>query len=193
MIEENEYVFKIDDYGLRNIREEDLPLLLEWRNSPRIHSKMFTDHKITPQEHQAWFKRIQADPVKKNFVFTYKGQAVGYIGYTVFDKEQNIYSVGSYIGEPKKCPVNAGLFLEYVCSAYGFTKLKIPKICIEIFADNKKAFEINMALGFNLDTAEKYYVMKDGEKRLVVRNFVDKEDWAKGRQDFLDLFLGVEE
>ena len=88
MIKENEYVFKIDDYGLRNICEDDLPLLLEWRNSPRIHSKMFTDHKITPEEHQAWFKKIQADPVKKNFVFTYKGQAVGYIGYTVLIKKK---------------------------------------------------------------------------------------------------------
>ena len=193
MIEENEYVFKIDDYGLRNICAEDLPLLLEWRNSPRIHSKMFTDHKITPEEHQAWFRRIQADSVKKNFVFTYKEQAVGYLGYSVFDKEKNIYCGGAYIGAPEKCPVSAGVFLAYMSNECAYEKLDFEKMCIEVFAENKKAVKLNEIFGWKPNHDYDYYVMKDGEKKLVWRAFSTKKDWEKVRYEFSDLLLGVEE
>ena len=48
---------KIGDYSICPIEERDLELLLNWRNSERIHSLMLTDHKITWEEHCNWFKK----------------------------------------------------------------------------------------------------------------------------------------
>lgn len=193
MSDEIEYVMKVGVYGIRNICAEDLPMLLEWRNSPRIHKKMFTDHKITPDEHQAWFKRIHNDSIKKNFIFTYEGKAVGYMGYSVFDKDKNIYSAGSYIGEPSKCPVNAGLFLFYISAEYAYTTLNIETLCIEVLADNKKVLKIHQSLGWKPDHDYDSYVMKDGVQRLVLRGFGFKKDWENGRAEFLDLIQGDDE
>ena len=60
---------KIADYSMRPIEERDLELLLNWRNSERIHSLMLTDHKITWEEHYQWFKKISEYEPKRNFVF----------------------------------------------------------------------------------------------------------------------------
>ena len=186
-----EYVFQLGAYGIRHICEEDLPMLLNWRNSPEIHSKMFTDHKITPEEHRAWFKRIQDDPIKKNFIFTYEGQSVGYLGYSVFDKDNNIYSGGSYIGEQQKCPIDAGVFLFYISSEYAYTKLGIEKTCTEVLAENKRALRLNKFFGWKPNHDYDYYVMKDGKKKLVYRGFNSKKDWEERKEQFLDLIQGV--
>ena len=130
------------------------------------------------------------NPVKKNFVFTYKGQAVGYIGYTVFDKEQNIYSGGSYIGEPKKCPVSAGAYLAFTANEYAYMKLGYEKMCTEVFADNKKAVKLNKLLGWKPNHDYDYYVMKDGNKKLVFKGFCVKEDWENVRTELSDLLSG---
>ena len=59
----------LSEYTLRPIGEQDLKLVLEWRNSKRVHSQMLTDHKITWEEHYAWFQRMKEQPIKRNFVF----------------------------------------------------------------------------------------------------------------------------
>lgn len=64
---------ELNDYSLESIESEHYMMLLNWRNSPQIHSKMLTDHLITETEHFAWLKRIQADPVKRILFFHIKG------------------------------------------------------------------------------------------------------------------------
>lgn len=43
----------MEEYSVRPLEEKDLRLVLDWRNSERVHSKMLTDHKITWEEHLA--------------------------------------------------------------------------------------------------------------------------------------------
>lgn len=43
------------NYTLRPLEEKDLPIILEWRNSEKVHSKMLTDHKITWEEYYSWY------------------------------------------------------------------------------------------------------------------------------------------
>ena len=51
------------DYHLRPIEERDLRLVLDWRNSPKVHNMMLTDHEITWEEHYTWFKRMEKQPL----------------------------------------------------------------------------------------------------------------------------------
>ena len=123
MNSESDFVLRVKDYAFRRIREKDLPLLLAWRNSPEIHSKMFTDHKITPEEHLNWFERIRLDSVPKKLVFTFKSKPVGYYAYNDFDEENHTCTLGDYIGEPATCPIDAGVFMAFLGAEYCFQKL----------------------------------------------------------------------
>lgn len=64
------------DYYLRPIEEGDLRLVLNWRNSPKVHSMMLTDHQITWDEHYAWFQRMKEQTLKRNFVFDLRSRKI---------------------------------------------------------------------------------------------------------------------
>ncbi len=63
----------MQDYHLRPIEERDLRLVLDWRNSPKVHDMMLTDHEITWDEHYGWFQRMKEQTLKRNFVFEHCG------------------------------------------------------------------------------------------------------------------------
>ena len=65
------------NYTLRPLEEKDLPIILEWRNSEKVHSKMLTDHKITWEEHYSWYQRMKGQPIKRNLVFEYNETPIG--------------------------------------------------------------------------------------------------------------------
>ena len=177
----------MEPYAFRDILESDLPLLLEWRNSPRIHSKMLTDHKITWEEHLNWYRRIRSDPIKKYFVFTFKAEPVGYVGFGGLNLEARTCYGGSYIGAPDKCPRDAGMYLGFMAGDYAFSKFDIDRIDTEVFADNKRVVKLNELFGCVFDPAKSFYVEKDGERKLVLFGVTTRENWLKRRAELIEL------
>ena len=160
--------FAMGDYAFRVLQESDLALVLEWRNSPRVHSKMLTDHKITWEEHKNWFQRIQNDPIKKHFIFTHNDMPVGYRDYSGLDLARRTCYGSSYIGAPDKCPKDAGIFLFFMGIDYAFSHFDIDQDEADVFADNTKALKLNKFLGYEFDHTQDYFVTKDGEQKLVL-------------------------
>ena len=109
----------MSEYSLRPLEERDLQMVLQWRNSERVHSKMLTDHKIVWEEHFAWFQRIKDNPIKRNLIFEFLGRPIGYIGYTEYDEEKGCCSPGAYLGETE-VPIDAGITLFYMAVEYAF-------------------------------------------------------------------------
>ena len=136
---------KIMNYTLRPLEEKDLPLILEWRNSDRVHSQMLTNHRITWDEHYAWFQRMKEQSIRRNFVFEYRGKPIGYIGYIEFDEEQHSCSPGAYLGENIVAPKDAALCLFYASIEYAFTELNMKRLNTDVFADNKRALTSSWA------------------------------------------------
>lgn len=180
--------YEIGKYALRDIQEDDLPLLLEWRNSPRIHSKMLTDHKITLDEHVAWFDRIKDEPIKKHFVFTYDGTPIGYNNCSGLDLERRTVYGSSYIGAPDKCPKNSGVVLFYMSNDYVFSTFDVIIREVKVFADNQKALRLEQLFGYEFDSKKNSYVEKDGERKLVLYGTLTKERWFKRRVEIADMF-----
>lgn len=162
------------DYAFRAIEEDDLPILLEWRNSPEVHSKMLTEHVITWEEHLAWYHRIsQLDPCL-NFAFTYQGKLVGYQGCT-YDREQGIVSPGSYLGVGIFLPVDAGIRMGDMFCEYATSVLKAKKLVVEIFLDNARVLKMNEMCGYKLQ--EKLFRKHCGVMKEVAVLAMDIKDW----------------
>lgn len=179
--------FSMGAYAFREIREDDLPLLLEWRNSPFIHAKMLTNHKITWEEHLNWFRRISGAPTRLHFMFTCNGQPIGYKGYSDVDFEARTCSGGSYIGELDKCPKDAGIYLFFMSVEYAFTKLGMERFEIDVFASNKKALRLDSFMGYEFDKINGYCVTKDGKQKLVYHGVLTKEKWMTRRVDVAEM------
>ena len=57
-----------------------------WRNLPEIRKYMYTDHVITPEEHDAWFQRVTSDPTCKYWIIVCDAGIVGLV---------NLYAIRS--------------------------------------------------------------------------------------------------
>lgn len=159
------------DYTLRPICEEDLPALLEWRNSDRIRSMMIQQHIISWDEHVAWFERIKNNKQPMNFTFDYLGEAVGYGAISDYDVEKGCCSSGKYIGEIDKVSVEAGIVLTYMLDAYMYEVLKINYTIDSTLTDNKRVMKQNLKGG--------KVVKEEGN---VVWIYHDKKNWEKNKQ-----------
>lgn len=175
----------MDKYALRPLEEGDLTIVLEWRNSPRIHDQMLTDHKISWEEHEAWFRRIKDIKPSRNLIFMYEEIAVGYVGYTEFDEEKRCCSPGAYLGKSAGLPLDAGINLFFMCLDYAFSQLGMVRVETSVFADNYKALQMDEFLGYKRLVGREEYLEKNGQRRLAYRYAITRDEWVAKRPEFL--------
>ncbi len=180
----------IKQYTVRPLEEKDLRLILDWRNSDKVHSQMLTDHKITWDEHYGWFQCMKEQTVKRNLVFEYQGEPIGYIGYTEYDEEKHTCSPGAYLGENVIVPKDAALCLFYTSIEYAFAQLNMLRLNTDVFADNKRALKLDKFLGYEIITDENHYTNKNGQEKLTYRLVLDKKKWLKHKQS-LQSYLSI--
>ncbi|WP_019551937.1 UDP-4-amino-4,6-dideoxy-N-acetyl-beta-L-altrosamine N-acetyltransferase [Propionispira raffinosivorans] len=170
-------------YSMRPLAKEDLKMVLEWRNSDRIHSLMLTDHRITWEEHQNWFQRIkQYNPIR-NFVFEYKKESIGYIGYTDYDVNAKKCSPGAYLGKLNVSPIDTGLYLMYMSVEYAFEQLQMSTLETVVFQNNKRALKIDEFIGYKIVADKVDYYIKNGQREKVVLLELNKKDWIKKKEE----------
>lgn len=180
-------------YSLRPIQQNDLPTLLAWRNSERISSEMLATHKITWEEHQAWFSRIRQHNPMRNFVFCYEERAIGYIGFSDWDEENSRCSSGSYLGDLNDIPIDAGLFLDYMGLDYIFSETEINKVWSYVFEHNKRAYKLNLLLGYQDEGYLRQHFFQNGELRDVHVIGMLRSEWQTEKARIDRLYGGVEE
>ena len=172
----------IKQYTVRPLEEKDLHIILDWRNSDKVHSQMLTDHKITWDEHYGWFQRMKEQTVKRNLVFEYQGEPIGYIGYTEYDEENHTCSPGAYLGAVENLPPEAALCLFYVSVDYPFNHLGMVQLNTDVFSDNTRALKLDTLLGYDIVREQDHYVTKNGVERLTYRLIITKEKWNKQKE-----------
>lgn len=174
------------EYSIRTIKEDDLDILLKWRNSNRIHSLMLTNHKITKEEHYKWYKLLKHNIPPRNLIFEYKKQPIGYIGYTEYDEETKTCSPGSYLGIiDYKIPIDAGIALMYMETEYAFRILNMERLISEIFAYNERVNKLNKLIGYKIIGEKDIYKNNRKEKIYVID--MDKNSWIKNKAIFLNI------
>ena len=90
---------KREDYQLRPLQESDLEMVLSWRNSERVRANMYTDHIISLEEHQTWFKKIKDEPTVDYLICEFQNHPIGLVNFTNIDKNNNKCYWGFYLGE----------------------------------------------------------------------------------------------
>ena len=140
-------------FSLRPVRDEDLPLILEWRNSPSVREKMFTTHVITPEEHDAHFARIQDDPTRRYLLcLDEQGLPVGVVTFTDIDQATGSCEWGFYLGGTTGR--GTGTKMLYGAVEYAFGELGMRTIGAAVLGTNEASIRIHLRLGFQLEDAE---------------------------------------
>lgn len=185
-------MLKHGKYSLRLIRQEDLSTLLAWRNSDRIASEMLTSHEITWEEHEAWFQRLRRHDPLRHFVFCYEDRAIGYMGFSDWDEENKRCSSSSYIGAVTDVPIDAGLFVDYLGLEYIFSRTEINKVWSYVFAHNKRAYKLNLLLGYKEEGYLRQHFLQHGEFQDVHVIGILRSEWQREKERLDHLYGGME-
>jgi RimJ/RimL family protein N-acetyltransferase len=145
---------------LREVGEDDLEQLRNWRNDPLVNQFMISQQEITIDQQQAWFKKIQRDKAQQHFVIRYKNSAIGYanlkargLGNTL--AQSSVIEPGLYIANEQYRNNILAFSPTLLLNDYCFDSLGVEKLLALVKQSNLAALNYNKKLG--------YTVVKQGE------------------------------
>jgi UDP-4-amino-4,6-dideoxy-N-acetyl-beta-L-altrosamine N-acetyltransferase len=169
------------EFRLRDMVEEDLETVLEWRNQSWIRANMYTDHVISLDEHRAWFSRAKLDPAAVYLVCECNGKPIGCVNFVHIDRGNHKAFWGFYLGE-ENGPKGRGSAMEFLALEYAFGPLDLRKLCAEVFSFNDKVVSLHGKFGFQQEGLYRQHVLKDGQYQDVVAIALFRDDWMLLRE-----------
>lgn len=130
---------------LRPMNENDLKMVLAWRNHPKVRSYMYKQQEISLEDHTFWFEQMSQDPKRSLLVFESNGIACGFI---------NIHEVAhGGIGDwgfyaAPDAPKGTGRELGVAALRYAFKMVGLHKLCGQVLASNERSIRFHLNLGF---------------------------------------------
>jgi UDP-4-amino-4,6-dideoxy-N-acetyl-beta-L-altrosamine N-acetyltransferase len=171
----------------RNIREDDLEMILTWRTSREVTRYMFTDPDLSLEKQRRWFAQIGKDTTRLDWIINADGEDVGLVSLVHIDTVNRRCDVGRYIGAPGARGKGIGKSVELNILAYVFETLKLNKLCGEVLAFNEQAVRLHQKCGSRVEGRRRQHVCKNGEYFDVVEVGILREDYeqeVKGRISF---------
>jgi UDP-4-amino-4,6-dideoxy-N-acetyl-beta-L-altrosamine N-acetyltransferase len=141
-------MYMTDTCLIRKITEQDLPMVLAWRNHANVRRYMFRQHEISLEEHQNWFSNASRDPSRSLLIVEDAGLAIGYVQFQKIE-EGGVADWGFY-AKPDS-PKGKGRKIGKMALNYAFGPLKLHKVCGQAIACNQASIAFHRFLGFNLE------------------------------------------
>lgn len=130
---------------LRAVEERDLPMLLAWRNDPRVRCSMLTDHVIAREEHEAWYLREVVSGATRVLVFELLGRPVGLVYFPLPVPSRPFW--GFYLGETD-VPAGTGRLLCLLGLEAAFSDPDTVAVDAEVIVTNAASLKVHEWLGF---------------------------------------------
>ena len=168
---------------LRSIQDDELPLMLSWRNESSVRQNMYTTHEITMSEHLIWWKPIKGSDRHRYFMYEYGGVPLGIVGFTSIDSvSQN--SSWAFYASPD-APKGTGSRMEALALDYAFEELRLYKLYCEVLAFNAPVIKLHKKFGFIVEGVLREQHKHDGEFTDIYRLGLFSTEWAEARNDMI--------
>lgn len=140
-----------EDIILIPINENHIELIREWRNEENLRSTFFNNQYITKEAQAIWYEKYKRDKNDMMFIISYENESIGTVALYNIDYNSNSAEFGRLlIGKTEKRGKSIGAKATKALCNYGFQKLKLDKIIIEVFKDNLYSINSNKKVGFEV-------------------------------------------
>lgn len=138
---------------LERLKQEQIEMLRQWRNSEEIKKYMAFREEISPEMQANWFHSINN---KNNhyFIIHLDEQPVGLINGKDANYEDKSVEGGIFLVEKKYWETLLPASVSVSFTDFGFDLLGFEKIYAHILKDNQRAISYNHQLGFELCEGE---------------------------------------
>ncbi|KWV30959.1 GNAT family N-acetyltransferase [Micromonospora rifamycinica] len=138
---------------LREATEDDVNLMLSWRNQETNRQVSKTSHRITAEEHAAWWARVRADPAHRILMYVHDGLTAGVVTFSDLRLDgPRTASWGFYLdadglaGRGATLPAWLGVMRAAV--DYAFDVLALDRLDGEVLAHNTVVRQMNRRFRF---------------------------------------------
>jgi UDP-4-amino-4,6-dideoxy-N-acetyl-beta-L-altrosamine N-acetyltransferase len=135
--------------NLRDMQVDDLPLVLEWRNSDDVRNNMYTYDEISVYDHQQWWDRESVNPTTRLLIAEINGTASGVVTFTQYTGVGGTASWAFYSGNGNVRGI--GSLMEASALKYAFEKLKLRRLECEVLEFNYSVVLFHRKFGFKLE------------------------------------------
>lgn len=144
-----------------HLSDEERSMVLAWRNSDAVRPHMFTDHRISPEEHAAFIGRLRAGDDFYWLVIGADGCGAGVIYLNRVDRRNAHAYLGLY-ANPERRVSGTGRVLIGLLKRLSFETAGLHTLKLEVIADNGRAIELYRKSGFETEGRLVEFVRKDG-------------------------------
>lgn len=168
---------------LRPMELTDKDMVRHWRNLDEVSRYMYTDHQITPEEHEKWLESTLRDPSKLYWIIGYEGADVGVANLYDVDPRNRRCCWAFYIADPNMRGRAIGGFVEYAVLEHVFENLKLHKLCCEVLAPNRTVLALHEKFGFVQEGYFGEHIFKGGQFVDVVCLAMTRRQWESKRPE----------
>jgi UDP-4-amino-4,6-dideoxy-N-acetyl-beta-L-altrosamine N-acetyltransferase len=169
--------------SLRPIQDDDLMMILSWRNAPNVRLNMYNTHVINSDEHLAWWGRVKSSDNQQYFLYIQNGTPTGVVSFDQIDKGHNRNAFWAFYASPQ-APIGTGSRMEIMALDYAFSSLQLHKLCCEVLAFNKPVLKLHEKFGFSTEGVFREQHCHDGSLVDIYRLGILNHEW-KARRDFV--------
>lgn len=172
----------ISQFGtLRSIQDEELELMLSWRNEPVTRQNMYTNHEITLTEHLAWWEDTKASAKDRYFMYEFAGRPEGIVGFNRIDRTNRNASWAFY--SSPGAPKGTGSRMEILALDYAFNEMSLHKLYCEVLAFNSSVIKLHQKFGFRVEGILRDQYRRDDHYIDIYRLGLLAPEWAGVRQE----------
>jgi UDP-4-amino-4,6-dideoxy-N-acetyl-beta-L-altrosamine N-acetyltransferase len=172
---------------LRNIKEDELNIMLAWRNEPKVRNNMYTQHVISQEEHYSWWERIKVCKDQRYYMYEYNGQPCGITSFNNVDLS-NKNSAWAFYTSPS-APRGSGAKMEFLMLDLAFITLGLHKLYCEVLEFNRPVIALHHKFGFETEGVFKAHHFINGEFINVHRLAILKKQWECNRTAQLERII----
>lgn len=131
------------------LREEDIELVRQWRNSPQVTERMEYREYITPEMQKTWFTSV-SNLNNFYFVIQYQGEKIGVINVKDIDWNIRHLEAGIFIPDEKYWGTFVPSIVSIMLTQMFFRIFGWDHYYAHILKNNHRAIQYNKSLGYEL-------------------------------------------
>ena len=140
-------IFRKYGITITRIKEKDIELVRQMRNSPEIQSKMYYREYITPEMQKKWFHSIN-NKYNGYFIIEYNNSKIGLIHGKDNDFEKRISEGGIFIWDKAYIGTIIPALASIILDDYTFLVKNFNATYAKVLLDNKSTLEYNKLMGY---------------------------------------------
>lgn len=172
-------IIKGEKTVLRPIKLSDAPRFVKWFADPEV-TRFLSGGPVTLTEERKWIRGLAKQKKQLTLAIETKdGVHIGSIGFHKINTSDKNATFGISIGDKRYWNQGYGTDAMRAFVHYGFQKLKLHRIDLEVYENNPRAIAVYTQLGFKKEGVKRERVLRKGKFYDSIIMGVLEEEWRK--------------